>query len=392
MTSAETQAAGREPLLQLLHISDLHWVHGSTEPWPDWNEMPWSRLVQAHYSLPDPAGGLREKRRALRAELYQFMMDGVSGHDPRTAKAFRRFLESAQLRAGEWEGKPLWIVQSGDLTTFGDDASLQAGRRYVERLRRSADAVVSLHGNHDVWPGQLPYCDPGSIDEYEARNLAVFSADAPDLPLCVDIPGTDGRLELHVLNTVYSDYVDNTLAVGRVMDPDLDALVEALGPENSPDAPPRFRVLATHHPIHNPDPGTFKRSIFDEAGVSGRLARGGRGLVELILSGHTHALFPGLGLLPDHASDAAQRHLAAGQVQMVVGTLLQKDEFEARNPYPHQGQLLRFWSSELPSGRPRITVERTMLARRGRRGGLGDFKMIRADASRTAIQALRFDL
>jgi hypothetical protein len=85
----------------------------------------------------------------------------------------------------------------------------------------------------------------------------------------------------------------------------------------------------------------------NDAEVARELEKGSPGrkrpLVHLVLSGHTHALFPGLQALPSSARECEHPDLGDDQCQLIVGSLMQLDKFQKRGDWPHQCEILRIY-------------------------------------------------
>lgn len=367
-----------QPFLQILHISDVHWVFQGKGLWPDWNAWPWCWLEA------NARRDASSRDRALQW-AYEFVMDGVAPQQQTAPKEFHRYLREGGHRRGEWRDVPTWLVQGGDLTTFGDDRSVEAGLAFLGAVRDFVDHLVTIHGNHDVWPEKLPCCDPAGIPAKASTIPRTFAAASDPLPLAIEIPAGNARLELHTLATVCPDYFDNTLAVGRVTREEL-ARIEA----ECPVAPDRFRVLLVHHPLSEPS-RRFYKTIFDGERVAAALVDAADALrVHMVIAGHTHALHPKLGELPATPQAADHAPLAAGQAQLVVGSAAQHDEFKKRHPFPHQAQLLRFRATADEAGKVVVMVERVLVARRR---GIGPFQHIEvSDLTEAPVQALTYAL
>src|SRR5258707_15759104 len=94
------------PLLQIVHITDLHVV------------APSARTFASRYRV------------AMRY-LPQRIRDKIEGssapHDRNALQKFAEFLPRV-VREGEgWDETPVWIIDTGDLTGYGDRGSLQEG-------------------------------------------------------------------------------------------------------------------------------------------------------------------------------------------------------------------------------------------------------------------------
>jgi hypothetical protein len=141
---------------------------------------------------------------------------------------------------------------------------------------------------------------------------------------------------------------------------DLDALVQAGATAPGPSGP-HLRILATHHPVHFPPARPrYEMVIANERAVGKRLEAATRP-VHLVLSGHTHALFPEHGVLPRSPRDVAHDPLGTDQCQLVIGTLMQVDRFGKRGDHPHQAEILRFYQDPTEPGA--VVVERCLAAR-----------------------------
>src|SRR5688500_19003630 len=93
------------PFLQIVHVSDLHVVAPGFAGWP--------ALRALARSLATASPGLAD---ALRED--------AAPHDPWCPVEFRAFLEAVTLGDPLFRRLPTWLVDSGDLTSFGDDPSL----------------------------------------------------------------------------------------------------------------------------------------------------------------------------------------------------------------------------------------------------------------------------
>src|SRR5688572_1931169 len=114
-----------KPLLQIVHVSDLHVVAPEFACW-----RAARRLLR----------WARETSPALQAALGH----GLIAHDPNCIAPFTRFVEAIAVVDPIWRKLPTWLVDSGDLATFGDDASLRIGRDYLRRIAGAASARARL--------------------------------------------------------------------------------------------------------------------------------------------------------------------------------------------------------------------------------------------------------
>jgi hypothetical protein len=114
------------------------------------------------------------------------------------------------------------------------------------------------------------------------------------------------------------------------------------------------------------------------AALGERSPRGAYPLAHLVLSGHTHALFPEHGKLPVQPSLCVHPDLGPDQCQLVAGTLMQLDRYQKRSGWPHQCELLRLYYS--PGDDSVLLVERFLVARqtgdRYRGTGIGPYRFV----------------
>lgn len=345
------------PILQIVHVSDIHFKH---------------KAASADHAL--------NGRRRCFARLFHRMVeafdlfgwhDGTQGAYPKAPESFRRFLKDWRARDDRWYGAAgdadsaqTWLVDTGDLSVFGDDASLQGGQEHLASWRAELGgcALRTLFGNHDAWPGMLPIYallgfSPSEIDRQRARlagypewNQSRWLA----APLSIAIPGTEAfggsSIELYALNSVCWRAIANTLAVGNIDDADLATYVDGL--RNQAAAQPtqrNLRIIAMHHPLVFPYThseshalGVLPVKVLLAADDRARKLRNdandpkGLGvLAHLFLSGHAHASFPA-GALPDSVTAIRQGELASWQLQLVGGPLMQNraDDAASRSSVP----------------------------------------------------------
>ncbi|HYV48271.1 MAG TPA: metallophosphoesterase [Myxococcaceae bacterium] len=360
-----------EPLLQLVHVSDLH-------------------FRQRHG--PSPVGARSVGQRTpSRDSVFQ----GMEGHDP---QALGPLVRSIRDRVGPSRSAfrhGTFLVVTGDLATLGDAGSAESAERLVADIAAQAGlpAPLVVYGNHDVWPGSLPLF-AGADADLDARRSALrakplHAADRPARALQA------GPFSLWYLDTVRHGRFENTLALGHIgadrywekdrqLRPQLDALAAAATQSE-------LRIALTHHPVLQPSrwrPWKGLRNWAEmERGLSAADPAGGRHrLVRVVLSGHTHALYPPLGRL---RADIATRNARQVHAQLVVGTATQlrhgdhQGTVEADLEQHHCWQLLRFF--EEPEGR--LVLERIVFVRSGSVVPLYAPATIGADPRRTAERA-----
>jgi 3',5'-cyclic AMP phosphodiesterase CpdA len=296
--------------------------------------------------------------------LSERILEGTEAHHPPAALELGRVIaqENAKARC------PSCLVISGDQSTFGDTSSIQRARMYLDPAIQSSDRVIEIHGNHDAWPSTAPLFGPRSFAATVKSSLINlnYRVEAPGVvPPFLSISGGP-RVEVFTVDTVDMGRWENTRALGRVDDKQLDELERIIADNdivhhNSPV----LRVLIAHHPIGYPPPVPSSTMVIANGGRVGfRLRRSPKQpkpLVHLVLSGHTHDPFPKQGSLPASAQQYSHHPLGYGQVQLVAGTATQRDAFN-KYAVPYRFQILRMYRST-PHSASRVVVERTIMSR-----------------------------
>lgn len=317
------ETASWQPVLQIVHVTDMHVKDVSTNPDHalQGRRRGWARFF---------------KRRAEQSHDWD---DGTQGHYPLAPEAFRRFLMDWMAREPAWRAVPVWLVDTGDRTAFGDVASIQLGERHLAMWQAALGGceVRTLFGNHDAWPGTQPGLAPWAAASQQAvvaQQPGWNTGDWLKSPLSVKLPGGQTSIRLYALNSVCWSLVSNVLAVGEVDSASQSAFVArlrfdaALGEQG-------LRILALHHPVafpwtadetHRAGVVPQMRLLHDEdvarwLGNSANDPAGFGPLAHLILSGHTHLSHPAPGCSGD-VVDIHQGLLGPYQVQLVGGSLM----------------------------------------------------------------------
>jgi len=246
-----------------------------------------------------------------------------------------------------WKDPPVWLVDTGDGTTFGDQASLQEWDVWTKRFAAAAQPhgkIMRVYGNHDGWPGTFPLLAPGGMDaQRDMLRQNFFPETWPETPWTVAIPGTSSFIELCAVNTVDHTLVKNAFALGLAardrhwarfptIPPDTPA--NDLANKALAQAPVtggnNLRVAVMHYPVA--DCATSGNPQLQK--VLANRKRFARDLqthnivkplvTHLLLAGHTHSPFPDIGRLPRDARAAQHNPLVAGQCQIVSGSLSQE--------------------------------------------------------------------
>jgi hypothetical protein len=381
----------RTPVLQIIHVSDLHVCAGHSD--------------QAKLARDGRMWRLRLRRLIEKRDWFGWH-EGTLDHDDTAEATFTAFLSDLRAEDGEWfpdhadrPNPPTWLIDTGDGTTFGDASSMAAVQRRLEAWQQTLEGceVRWLFGNHDAWPetqpGVLIGAGHDAMAELQRTQVYQWAPWQPHRwrqPLVALTPG-GARIECHAISSVSFDWWDNVRGVGRVERSALEDLcddIRASPPGRS------LRILATHHPVAFPYEARDERMWFVQQMV---LARSGRiverlrndlddnpalrPLIQLFLAGHTHLGLPGQPL-PGTVKEAYQGGLGQLQLQLVSGALMLVRDREAvregigpQRPLKHrldfaqpavfdanqQFQILRFYELE---GRPQgLVLERTVMAR-----------------------------
>jgi 3',5'-cyclic AMP phosphodiesterase CpdA len=372
---------GLEPIVQIIHISDLHIV---TE-WADEANRTLQRLTYLERlrerleesSWPFRKGIVNRLRR-----WEERLRHGTAPHDPQATEKFFEYIARRAASDEEWADQPTILLDTGDLTTYGDRASLWEGEVFLRQLRDVAGAeLITMRGNHDEWPGDLPCFRPTAIPSHRARvrQEMAFWFNHPTVRSFSSRSG-GAQVQLFTVTSVTSDFVRNSLALGHVAQDEMEAVFEQMTLSHRPHVP-TLRLLALHHPVsHQPaDKSALEMILLNQGSVAQILAEANRDdqrpAIHVVISGHTHVRFPDHPTdpwdrerpvtLPLRATECRHAPLAHGQCQLVAGSLSQVDVDDLRL-WPHQAELLRFyWSQDAGQ----VVMKRALLAR----PGLGDF-------------------
>lgn len=384
------------PVLQIVHISDLHF-HVGAAPQHD-------ALIR----------GVVRRIARVAPQYAQWLLhyweDGRAGHATDALVAFECFLTGQPLPTeppgtGTYTSGvsyldcrviPTWLVDTGDLASVGDAASVRQEVAWVDKIGAllGDNAPIRLYGNHDAWPDKFPLI-ASSSDLGRHRNgfRTNFFPKLFPLPYrSVPLGATGHQIDLYGLNSIIHDRNYNGRARGEIRRDapwsrsprdQLPALAAAVQQRaHSLGSKKAFRILLTHHPIHHPAPvagGTFPSwtmSLRDASGVARQLLLPGLGPAgHLVLSGHTHELFPGVGSLPANAGYASHSPLGNHQLQLIAGSLSKAVRgstaaYDIRTE-PHQCQVLRFY--EVPGQPDTVLLRRAVV---GRNNGTGRFRFM----------------
>src|SRR5689334_16844838 len=127
------------PFLQLIHISDLHISK------PNSSE---AKTLREH---------VRKAGTSLPPSIMKAIEDGTAPYDRQATARFREFLQELVSRDSVWSECKTWLVDTGDLTSLGDQNSLNLGLQIHNDLAKVCPNFASIYGNHDAWPGKFPF-------------------------------------------------------------------------------------------------------------------------------------------------------------------------------------------------------------------------------------------
>lgn len=399
------------PLIRVLHFSDTHFSQARP------HSVYLRRLLN---------NGITKR---FLGHARQQVEQGLRGHSSRALHELRRsVLDFMQQQGNAWRAKT-HLVCTGDLSTWGDDPSLARARHFIETLTRDAalpNEACVLYGNHDVWPakpGHLRGIPAFSTQQtLDVRRTAMRKHHFPGcswLKSHVTLAGPP-RIGLCALNTIEHCRWRNTWARGEVK---ADVYWEGGNPPSQLDQLESWlgavdvALVFSHHPVHDdqyhtpPTHGAGTRStsppqsgrrpapvsvippssapvLLNAAQVGRTLQKttgGGAPLpVRVMISGHTHRVFPAPGQLPtagplDHG--CLQQNLG----QLTIGTASQSAIPGAA--VDHYWQALSLWFDDATQ---EIVLERIVFRRPN---GIGRFQRFAALGNRAATaERLRLPL
>lgn len=359
-----------KPVLQIIHISDLHFQVGSAPQHDSWIRKTAATLGRAVPGFTN--------------WLLDYWEDGRAGHAPSAQVAFKCFLTGDRLPTDPMNAPlelgaidylgcrhiPTWLIDTGDLSSVGDSKSVEAELDWVRDMAKliHAPEPITLYGNHDAWPEKFPLISRTSTLMAHRDHLrkTFFPGRWPLLERSIPVGTTGNHIDLYAINSVVHDHYYNTRARGRIKsDPHWNSGADQLDELRSAVHQRRaqlgqgyaFRILLIHHPIHYPPQPSgrapsFTMSLKGAHDVARQLQLGGnQGLAaHLILSGHTHELFPDFEQLPRDAGFANHTPLGNNQLQLIAGSLtkaVHSNAIYTPRTQPHQFQILRFYEADV---------------------------------------------
>ncbi|HEV8719257.1 MAG TPA: metallophosphoesterase [Candidatus Binatia bacterium] len=168
-----------KPFLQIVHVSDLH--VGDPTSLPMGTVRDW----------------IRKLKRRVSTGLADLISDGTAPHDPLAVSLFKNFLEEI-VEDPEWKDCTTWLVDTGDLTSLGDQPSLNLGIQHLNEFKTVCPKIASIYGNHDGWPGKLPaFSALVDVQAQPSKIMALgYSVTTPQIALRQLIPHGAGEIQL----------------------------------------------------------------------------------------------------------------------------------------------------------------------------------------------------
>src|SRR5882762_1404294 len=171
-----------EPFLQIIHISDLH-------------------VIDPRSSSASAVRGRIRGLRGVWTRLADCIADGTAPHDPLAVTLLKEFLEDVTTDPA-WSKSKAWLVDTGDLTSLGDQGSLDLGWSFLREFVEVGLEHASTYGNHDAWPGKLPLFADGAEIKVQSQVLSArqYVVASPQLALRTTIPNGAGQVQLYFVD------------------------------------------------------------------------------------------------------------------------------------------------------------------------------------------------
>lgn len=373
-------------LVTIIHLSDFHFfVHSNGKSRDRKEQVKFIKFIR------------KAAKKIWTPPIVRKLISGLNSHSLTALKALERTLVRIMQQP---HSRGVVILQTGDVEAYGATIAQDGSIHFpaldywdsiCSNLRSQTDCIISIYGNHDIWPGTLPALSP--IKTHSVEGVLRGRADFQDaFPVVEKLDYSAFRLEIYRLNTVCAHWLVNTFAIGQIkkdyplrvasknryptsgsQDPidEMMALMEKLEKDNPAQIP--IRVLSMHHSPHF----FGKKNIILGDLCKGRLINK-KSLVSmceqvrfhLICAGHHHEINPSRGIkLSSAASGKNQDPLPNSTLQLVAGSATQipnphstaRPNFSVyrlfldtnqhhiqvnRSIYSHLSDLDRFFSSE----------------------------------------------
>jgi len=225
-----------KPFLQIIHISDLHVSNPKS-----------AEAVAVR-------GSIRKLRRFLPDAVIAAIEDGIAPHDRLAIGLFKEFLQKLTTQDKSWCDCKTWLVDTGDLTSLGDQDSLNLGMQFLNDLAKVCPDSAWIYGNHDAWPGKIPFWAASAevASQKKALSKLKYNINSPKLALEAEVPN-GAVVQLFALDSISHNRWNNLRAVGEISEEQLNDFA-SLVDQNYKSDQRQFRILAVHHPVHYPPP------------------------------------------------------------------------------------------------------------------------------------------
>lgn len=402
------------PVLQILHISDLHLRHALFKP--SWTLR---LMLDSLEIIPRRMELLGESVQSFWPKIHPALLKmayeceaGLYGHDDDAIDELFKWLRDRVMPDPVWKQHLTWLIDTGDQSTFGDDLSLRYGLETLGRLSAALGNSPStrIHGNHDAWAGKPPFVTlPRTLEQHrDWLRQSHFIADYPADPMLTHTCLSKTlSVDVYQLNSVVHGFVSNSLARGEVCEDrfwaeqpprrpkrgtQVEKFREIAEHRHKNQRAPTLRIALMHHPLEHGGKKGFAKELkgaksLHKALSDPREELDQEPLAHLVLSGHTHRLHPKLKGFQDEASGSAPPRTR----QLVIGTAAQRpmktsqdidsptkdsSELSLEERYPHQAQLLRISQTQPTevSEDTWVAIDRIVI---GRANGVAGWRILR---------------
>lgn len=326
--------------LKIIHISDLHLFV---------DEYGFNRDSNEKARITNNLQFIMQYKLTPALIKSKLIGDLLNHHSSDTLIAFEDTL--SQIINNKRSEEKIIVIQTGDVEAYGfsgDDNNPLPGFKYWEAQKNnySKDVVfVDLYGNHDVWPGGVPFLMINKVEkaiEYVRKRPEFKDA----LPILIKVQMNSYRIEIYPINTVCFGWPLNTLSVGKIQtdypiregyqsqyplskgkNPIKEIIALSDREKRNNKNEPAIRILVMHHPPHY-----FRSDKWTDLFGARLLSR-----IELkqlfynkdikfhiVSGGHRHLVDPPESKCPLGNSGQPQEPLPDTLIQLVAGSTTQE--------------------------------------------------------------------